>query len=488
MRGWGALVLVALVAGCSARTPKPTAAPPSPAADASPILPASLTQAPGVRRGVWGIHVRSLDRGDVLVDLNGDRFFVPASAAKIVSVAAAADAVGWDYRWETTLKASGRIADGVLQGDLVVAGTGDPSIGGRAGDDLTAWVDAIRGAGIQRILGRVVGDDNAGEEPRPQLAWTWDDLGYPTGAIFGALNFGENRAAIQVVPSTPGAPPGLAIPPSLGYRQIANRAITGPVGSAQLLWPEQRPGETSLTVAGSIPAGAPTATLSVAVGNPTLHFAQVLRDRIVAAGIDVSGQAVDIDDISIPPERPEPAIIHTHRSRPLSEIAQPLLKDSINLYAEAALRLNAAAGTLPTNDAALDGLRRRLTAWGLDAGEQQLVDGSGLSRRDAITPRLLVAVLQRMHAAGDRSAFSTALPVAGVDGSLASRMRGTPAQGNVRAKTGTMSNIRSLAGYVTTAGGERLAFAIIVNNFEGTGAEATQAVDAIAIRLAAFRR
>jgi D-alanyl-D-alanine carboxypeptidase/D-alanyl-D-alanine-endopeptidase (penicillin-binding protein 4) len=272
------VVFCVALAGCASRTPAPA----TPSLDSTPIDALrqqilSSTQAQGVRRGVWGIDVYSLDRNEPLFQLNAGQFFVPASVAKIVSVATAADAVGWDFRWETTVRAMGSIAAGVLQGDLVVTGSGDPSIGGRAGDDLTAWVEAIRGAGIRRILGRVIGDDNAIDEPRPQLAWTWDDLGYPTGAMFGALNLNENRAAIQVIPSTPGAPPGLAVPASLGYRQVINRAVTGAAGSTQLLWPEQRPGENALTVAGTIPASASTATLSVAVGNPSLLFALVLR-------------------------------------------------------------------------------------------------------------------------------------------------------------------------------------------------------------------
>lgn len=486
--GARALVLLGALAagaGCSSRTaPSTPAAAPQDSSLAGTLT--RLTRSPGVRKAIWGIEVYSLDRSAPLYQLNHDQLMVPASAAKIVSVATAAEAVGWDYRWETTVRAHGRIADGVLQGDLVITGTGDPSIGGRAGENLTAWIEAIRRAGITRVLGRVIGDDNAVEEPRPQLAWTWDDLGYPTGAVFGALNLNENRALIQVVPSTVGMPPGLAVPPLLGYRQVTNRAMTTAAGSAQLLWPEQRPGEAALTVAGTIPAGAATATLSVAVGNPTLHFAHVFREQLIAAGIDVSGGAADIDDVSLPSGR-DTTVLHTHRSRPLAEIVRPVLKDSVNVYAEAVFRLNARGEALPTNDAALEAVKARLTAWGLSPADQQLVDGSGLSRRSVISPQLLVAILRRMHAQGEQSPFYTALPVAGVDGSLASRMRGTAAEGNVRAKTGTMSNIRSLAGYLRTAGGERLAFAIMLNNFEGTGADANAAIDAIAVHLAGSR-
>ena len=143
---------------------------------------------------------------------------------------------------------------------------------------------------------------------------------------------------------------------------------------------------------------------------------------------------------------------------------------------------------MPTNDAALEGLKRRLAAWGVAPDAQQIVDGSGLSRRNALSPEALVVVLQRMYDPTGESPFMQALPIAGVDGSLANRLKDTPAAGNLRAKTGTMSNIRTLAGYVTTRDKEDVALVVMVNNFEGTGAEAAAAIDAIAVRLATFSR
>jgi D-alanyl-D-alanine carboxypeptidase/D-alanyl-D-alanine-endopeptidase (penicillin-binding protein 4) len=286
--------------------------------------------------------------------------------AKLVTVATAADAVGWDYRYTTTVRAAGPIVEGVLRGDLLVSGTGDPSIGGRAGDDLSSWVNALKAAGIRRIEGRIIGDDDAIEEPRPQLAWAWDDLGYMTGALFGALNLAENRTTIAIAPGTSaGVPAIITVDPRLAFRVVSNRVTTGTPGSPQLVWPEQRPGELSLTVAGTIPAGAPPASLAIAVGNPTLWFASALKGRLVRDGIDVTGEAVDVDDVVPAVAREAMTVVYTHQSRPISEIAQPVLKDSINLYAEALMRLNAAPGAFPTNDAALDGLRKRLDSWGI---------------------------------------------------------------------------------------------------------------------------
>jgi D-alanyl-D-alanine carboxypeptidase/D-alanyl-D-alanine-endopeptidase (penicillin-binding protein 4) len=415
--------------------------------------------------------------------------FVPASAAKLVSVATAAEAVGWDYRFETALRTTGPIDGGVLHGDLIVVGSGDPSLGGRGGGDLSDFVAAVGAAGITRIDGRIIGDDDALEEPRPQLSWAWDDLGYITGTLFGALNLTENRTVVTVAPgAAEGAPTIVTLDPHAGSRPLINRTATGPPRSTPLLWPEQRPGEPALTIAGVIPAGAEPMRLAVAVGNPTLWFASVLRNRLIEAGVAVTGEAVDIDEASPAPDRAASTLLFTYRSSTLAEIARPMLKESINLYAEALMRLNAGPDVFPTNDAALDGLRKRLASWGVPDDSYQMVDGSGLSRRDAISPVALLTVLQKMYDPAGSSPFMTALPVAGVDGSLEGRMKGTPAEGNVRAKTGTMSNIRSLAGYVTTASGERLAFVIMANNFEGTGAVATQAIDAMALRLASFAR
>jgi D-alanyl-D-alanine carboxypeptidase/D-alanyl-D-alanine-endopeptidase (penicillin-binding protein 4) len=454
------------------------------------------TRLPGVENGVWGIAIHSLDRDERLYDLNPRTLLVPASTAKLVSAASAADAVGWDYRFQTTVSISGSIVNiveggqqdlGVLTGDLLITGSGDPTIGGRAGDDVSAWIEALSARGIRRIRGRVIGDDDSVEEPRPALAWAWDDLGYATGVVFGALNLAENRTAVSISPGLAAGAPATVVTDAFAERRpLSNRVLTGEPSSLQLLWPEQRPGEYALTIAGTIPAGAPPARLQVSAGNPTLWFASVLRARLIAAGIGVTGNAMDIDDLEAPLDRGVFTVVHVHRSRPLAEIVQPLFKDSINLYGEAVMRLNTPPNRFPTNDAALEGLRQRLTAWGIPPDGAQIVDGSGLSRRDVISAETLVTLLRRMHDPSGSSPWMTALPVAGVDGSLQARMRGTAAEGNVRAKTGTMSNVRSLAGYVRTREGERLAFAILVNNFEGTGAQANAAVDAIAVRLATF--
>ena len=482
-------VATAVSAGCARRPAAVTPFPPLDPLQQLTLDISAATQAPGVRRAAWGIVVHSLDRGERLFELNPATLLVPASTAKLVSLAAAAEAVGWDFRFDTRLHGTAPVVDGVLHGDLLAVGSGDPSIGGRAGADLSAWVAGLKASGLRRVNGRIIGDDDAIEEPRPQLAWAWDDLGYPTGALFGALNLGENRMEVVVSPAAAaGGPTSLSVDPSAADRPLVNRSVTGAATSAPLLWPEQRPGEPFLTIAGSIPAGGMAARLQVSVGNPTFWFAAGLRHALVTGGIDVTGQAYDIDDVIPRPLLEGSQVLYTHRSATLAEIAQPLLKDSINLYGEAVLRLNAARGVFPTNDAALEGLRTRTRSWGIEDDAWHLIDGSGLSRRNAVAPEVLVAVLQRMYDPTGRSPWMTGFAVAARDGTLAGRMRGTAAEHNIRAKTGTMLNIRALAGYARTRDGETLAFAIIADNLEGPARDALDAIDRIAVRLAEFSR
>jgi D-alanyl-D-alanine carboxypeptidase/D-alanyl-D-alanine-endopeptidase (penicillin-binding protein 4) len=359
-----------------------------------------------------------------------------------------------------------------------------------AGDreDLAGWAATLRAAGLARVTGRIVGDDDGANEPRPRFAWAWDDLGYRYGALAGALNAAENAVTITVAPGPrPGAAAALVTGAEARDLPLTSSVTTGAADSPPALQPILQPGGLGLHVLGTLPAGGDPVTFDVAVGNPTLWFVTALRQQLLTAGVAVGGPPVDIDNL---PEGPAPgpvSVLLEHTSPPLSAIAVPMMHDSLNLHAETVLWLNTGPTGARDTDAALDAMRARLAAWGIAGGEHQLVDGSGLSRRSTVTARALVAVLEHASAPDD-SPWMRALPVAGRDGTLEDRLGGTPAEGNLRGKTGSMSNIRALAGYVRTRDGELLAFAILVNNFEGPGAQATAAVDAVAAALAAFSR
>jgi D-alanyl-D-alanine carboxypeptidase/D-alanyl-D-alanine-endopeptidase (penicillin-binding protein 4) len=285
-----------------------------------------------------------------------------------------------------------------------------------------------------------------------------------------------------------GAPAVVTLAPDGSQLDLDNQLTTTGAGSAPAIVTRRSPGSNRLEMRGSIPL-----TLSepivrfVSVDNPTLFFAAALRSALLAAGIDVRGPASDIDEL---PEAPSPAggtLIAAYRSPPLSVLAMRLMKNSQNLYAETLLKTIGRAGGAPTF---ADG--RRITAetlipWGVAPSGLVQVDGSGLSRYNYLTPQTLVTLL--LHIVGDdrlRLPFEASLPIAGRDGTLAGRMKGTAAEGNARAKSGTLANVRSLAGYVTSADGQPLVFAIVANNFGTTPEVAIAAIDAIVVTLAEF--
>jgi serine-type D-Ala-D-Ala carboxypeptidase/endopeptidase (penicillin-binding protein 4) len=450
----------------------------------------TLIDQPGHQHGIWGIVVHSLARNERLYEKHPRTLLLPASTMKLVSLAAAAEAVGWDYVYETRMLATGSVVDGVLKGDLVIVGSGDPSVLGRpAGYTFEPWIDALRARGVTRVEGRVVADDDTLEEPKPGFGWSWEDLGNTYGAIPGALNLAENSLDILVSPAAlEGLPATIELPAEARDLPVMNDARTAPAGTRTNLWPEFRPGESTLALKGTIGIGEKPVTVSVASGNPTEWFARALRNCVLAAGIDVTGPAVDVDDLPVRPDWLGADVLHTHRSPRLADIAKPLLKDSINLYAEAVLRLATGPSGLRTTDAALDAVRARLESWGVPKEGIQIVDGSGLSRRNLVTPETLLAILRRFYEEGGASPFMQAQAVAGRDGTLTLRMKSTPAEGNAVGKTGSLGNVRTLAGYVKTTDGEPLAFAIMANNFEGPASGVTATIDRLVSRLASLSR
>jgi serine-type D-Ala-D-Ala carboxypeptidase/endopeptidase (penicillin-binding protein 4) len=238
-----------------------------------------------------------------------------------------------------------------------------------------------------------------------------------------------------------------------------------------------------------VPLRGVPATRVVSVDNPTIFFVNALRRALIARGFDVRGPAVDIDAIIDAPPRSGATAIASHRSPPLSQLAVRLMKISQNLYAETLLKsIGAAAGT-PSFAGGRTQVERTLQAWGVPSSDLIDRDGSGLSRYDFVTPAALVTVLTHIY--GDdrhRDLFTATLPIAGRDGSLSNRMKSTPAENNVRGKTGSMTGVRTLSGYVTDADGEPLVFAIMANNFETTPDVVNQATDAIVVKLAEYKR
>jgi D-alanyl-D-alanine carboxypeptidase/D-alanyl-D-alanine-endopeptidase (penicillin-binding protein 4) len=229
---------------------------------------------------------------------------------------------------------------------------------------------------------------------------------------------------------------------------------------------------------------------NVAVDNPTIYLASAIRDGLIAGGIDVHGAAIDIDDLTVVPPRTEGTLLVSHESAPLAVLAETMMKSSQNLYAESLLKaLGARSSGLGSADAGRTAVQATLQAWSVEPGEVQMADGSGLSRYNLVTANALVTILTRVHEDDRlREAFEHTLPIAGVNGTLEQRMKATAAAGNARAKTGSFTNARAMAGYVTSADGEMLAFSILANNYAVSTELIDRTSDAIINALAQFSR
>jgi D-alanyl-D-alanine carboxypeptidase/D-alanyl-D-alanine-endopeptidase (penicillin-binding protein 4) len=468
----------------------PAAPPASALASLAHDIGALVTTAPA-DRGTWGIVIKTT-AGETVYALNERKLFVPASNMKVLTLAAAAERLGWDFTFDTRLVAAGPIGARGLDGDLVVVGSGDPTIDNWDGAATTLfrdWADRLRRLGVSKIHGRIIGDDDSFDDEAWGSGWAWDDLDRSFATGVGALQFNQNTAQLKIRGAArSGAPASVEIEPAGSGLTIRNFATSGGRGDPPIEVRRRLDGPT-LELRGSVAAGNGTVVRNVAVANPTLYFATALRDGLIAAGIEVEGEAVDIDDITDPPSRARGNVLLDHHSPPLSEMAKTMMELSQNLYAETLLKTIGSQQTVGSSAAGRTAVAGVLEAWGLSPDEFKIVDGSGLSVYDLVTPDLVAGVLT--HVALDeqlRRPFEASLPVAGREGTLSRRMRGTAAEGNVRAKTGSLSNSRALSGYVRDADGEDLVFSILVNNFGASSDAVDRAMDGMLVRLAQFRR
>lgn len=438
-----------------------------------------IFSAPALARALVGVRIESLSHG-LLYEKNGAKLVVPASNMKLLTVAVAAERLGWGYRFETRLEAAGSIQDGVLQGDLLVTGTGDPSIGSPDGGPAALfleWADALREAGIRRVTGRLIGDDRAFDDEGLGAGWAWDYVAAAYAAPVGALSFNENVAIVRVTPGgKEGQPAAIAITPAGHGLEIVNEVRTGAAGTPVTIDLARLPGSAKLTVGGSVPLGRAPIARGTAVDNPTRYFVEALRVALAARGIAVGG-VLDIADVHDPPAASR-RLIARRESLPLSSLAAQCLKESQNFYGETFLKaIGRSAGRQGTAAGGRALVRETLAGWGIAADAFAMSDGSGLSRYDYVTADAVVLLLRHMWEDEKlRGPFLAALPVGGRDGTLNTRMKGSPLDGRVQAKTGTIANMRALSGYLTTNSGEKIVFSIIANHFTAPAAE----IDAIA--------
>ncbi len=465
-----------------------------------------ILQKPELAQAMVGIKVASLDTGHILFEANANKLLRPASNMKLYTVAAALDRLSPDYRFITSVYARAKPdSAGTVRGDLTIYGRGDPSIAARFNngnyfkgiDDLAARIVA---AGVKRVEGDLVGDETYFTGPQYGAGWNWDDLQWWYGAEVSALTSNDNALDLSIKPGMQvGAPAIVTTGPPDPLLTIINKVTTAPKGTRRNLNAYRALASDEMEISGSIALDDKGYSGGIGISRPALLFAYLLRASLAQQGVVIKGKTRTI---------PQPIFetsavaggsglveLATLQSPPLSLIAAHTLKPSQNLYTELILRtLGKVVGPQPTSintdrtseTAGIEVVRTFLGEAGVNGSPLSLNDGSGLSRNDMVTAEATLQLLTHMSRHRYATAFREALPIAGVDGTLRNRMKGTVAENNLRAKTGTLSAASSLSGFVTTAAGEELVFSIMVNNYpQGTNPPSV-CIDPIAILLASF--
>jgi D-alanyl-D-alanine carboxypeptidase/D-alanyl-D-alanine-endopeptidase (penicillin-binding protein 4) len=536
-----ARVLCALALALSLQLSAIGAKKPAPKKDLAKEISALLDQPP-LDRAHWGIDAVDLETGKVLFSQNPSQLFLPASNTKLFTTAAALALAGPEYRFRTTVEAEGRIdASGRLLGDLVIVGRGDPNISGRTlpyalktqrtpphTQILEEMADQVARSGLKMVDGDLIGDDTYYSFERYAEGWALDDLQWVDGAPVSALTFNDNVVFINIQPGEqPGEKALITVEPETGYYELDNRIVTTAAGIIKRIGIHRDPGSKKIVLWGSVPLGDAGIKEPLAIEDPAEFVAQLFRTLLERRGITIHGKArarhgegaqffdqappartLPVPGIDNPaaslqsavpdsgaqqsllntPAHPAPdaelpstnKILAEHFSTPLLDDIRVINKTSQNLHAELALRL---VGKLRGTGGSFEGGRTAVKQFLLQAGlkedEFTFLDGSGLSRRDLVTPAATVQLLIYAARQPWGTAFEESLPVSGVDGSLAERFLNTTASGLVHAKTGSLSHVNALSGYAQTQKGKRFVFSIFCNNHNLPGSKVLAGLDSV---------
>ena len=444
----------------------------------------NFAQDKALRHSGISIAVLDIKTGKVIAQYDKDRSLTPASILKILTTSTSLAILGGEYRFKTTLDYSGYIdKQGTLNGNLFITGYGDPTLGSHRWSGLTSDVDelakGIFNKGVRCIEGSIVGDGSYFDSAVNAPGWQWEDLGNYYAAGAWGLNINENQYKLSFAQTAKeGAQPRITgIYPEINDLAFVNELTSGARGSGDNAYIYGAPYSYTRFVRGTIPAGNGTFTIKGSIPDAPLfaanYFAKALEKEGITATKGIFSHLFYPGEI---PARSSRKNLYTHYSPTLKKIVKETNLKSVNLFCEAMLKTVGIQGALQGNTAR--GLARQESYWkdrGLSFEGIGIVDGSGLSRRNSISANFMVQLLRKISL--NKAIYPDLYPslsIAGKTGYVKSILRNTRAEGNLRAKTGTMEGVRSFAGYATMKNGKKVSFCIIVNNFEGTGKDIRQ--------------
>ena len=430
-------------------------------------------------RSRWGILIQPLSSTATLYSRDSQKYFIPASNVKLLTTAAALQKLGADFRIKTSVY-SGE------NGSLYVVGRGDPSI---AETELKSLAQQLKRRGISGV-NELIGDDSYFQGSGVNPNWEWEDAQAGYGAPVNSLIFNQNAIELLLSPQAIGQPLKVtfAEPKLANQWQIQNNSVTVAQNESEFIEVGREFDRSAIRVSGQLKVGAASESAYVAVVNPANNFVQQFQQVLVAEGIPVKQALVASTSSNLDRE------LAAVESPPLAELIKETNRESNNLYAEVLLRLlGKVTAQMPvpqedTSQIGLKELKTALTQLGVNPNSYKLADGSGLSRHNLISPEALVQTLRLMANSPTASVYRASLPVAGESGTLKNRLSSTPNRVILQAKTGTLSGVSALSGYIEVPNYEPLVFSIIVNQSDQSAAKVRSATDEIVLLLNRLRR
>jgi serine-type D-Ala-D-Ala carboxypeptidase/endopeptidase (penicillin-binding protein 4) len=448
-------------------------------------------------KGEWGLLIADAESGETVFEQNADRYFVPASNLKLFSTALALAKLGPEYRFRTTLETRGAISpDGILTGDVLLVGRGDPNLSNRrfpyelkeefdgpSEKALAQLADALVAKGVKEISGDVVGDDSYFPRERYPNGWEIDDMVWEYGAAISAIVVDDNTVTLTLTPGEQaGSSVQAVVNPATPDFSVENRVVTSAADVKSDLTLARDPGANLVVVKGTLPARSTPRKLVLAIEQPAQHAAALLKRLLEERGIKVGGIArAQHEPVEVPGA---PTVLAEHVSVSLGDSVKLVNKISQNLHTEMLLRAVARQnGRWNTPEELLKVPADFYATVGIAPGDVIQTDASGLSRHDLVTPRAIVTLLGFAQKQPWFGLYYNSLPVAGVDGTLEDRMKNTPAAGRIHAKTGSVEHVRTLSGFAETANGRRLLFSFLSNNQGGKSHEAADALTGLCVAM-----
>ncbi len=473
-----------VLAGCAALA----LAPPLHAQAPAEVPPWLAGAAAGpLARAHWGVAVYDPSANRWIAAHAADRYFVPASNLKLVVTAVALERLGPDFTWRTSVYGTAPVGgDGVLRGDLVLYGRGDPNLSGRFTDSMTAifeaMADSLAARGVSRVTGRLVADASRWDDEPLRGEWESYDTLWWYAAPVGPLGFNDNAIDFAIRPGAGvGDAPVVEGSPASAFWSLENRALTGPPGAPRTFDLTREPGTNRVLAYGVLPLDASPRTEYFAVVDPAAWTGAVLQEVLSARGIAVEGPVEVVrDPVASPVARGDTVALASWTSPPLARVVETINGRSQNWHAEQLLKtLGREVAGEGSWSAGLRVERETLARMGVDTTAFLLHDASGLASGNLVTPRALVELLAAARKRPWGEAYARSLPLAGGEtGSLRRRFANTVGAGRVRGKTGFIENVHSLSGYLDTVDGRTLVYSVIVNQTgPAPGSSVTDAID-----------